>query len=119
MPNRFLRLPEVKLRVGLSRSSLYLRMAQGTFVKPIRLGPNSVAWREEDIDRWMTERITAGAAESTDALPESSAKAHEAPPAPEHRAEAAAGPVAPVGKHGFAARQTGTPALMSTRDGRR
>ncbi len=46
----------VQNRVQLSRSSIYLRMAQGTFPKPIRLGPNSVAWLASDIDSWICER---------------------------------------------------------------
>lgn len=119
MPNRFLRLPDVKLRVGLSRSSIYLRMGQGTFPKPIRLGEHSIAWREEDIDRWMAERVEAGTADSSDAQPEQIAGAHEAPLAPEYRAGAAAGPLARLGKRGFAARQARTSALTAAREGRR
>jgi hypothetical protein len=33
-----LRLPDVKRSTGLSRSTIYLRIAQGTFPKPVSLG---------------------------------------------------------------------------------
>ncbi len=34
-------------------------MEDGAFPKPIKLGERSVAWLEEDIDRWQQERIAA------------------------------------------------------------
>ena len=33
-----LKLPDVKRSTGLSRSTIYLRIAQGTFPKPVSLG---------------------------------------------------------------------------------
>jgi prophage regulatory protein len=41
----------VKNRVTLSR---WLR--SGGFPRPVRLGPNSVAWREEEIKAWLDSR---------------------------------------------------------------
>ena len=114
MPQRFLRLPEVKLRVGLSRSSIYFRKEQGTFPKPVRIGENSVAWREEDIDRWMSARAEVG---FMDPQPESCAEIQHVPPASEHRADA--GSIARAGIRGFAARRPGTTALATMQDGRR
>lgn len=116
MPQRFLRLPEVKLRVGLSRSSIYFRKEQGTFPNSVRLGENSVAWREEDIDRWMAARAEAGL---VNPQPESSAEMQRVAPPSEHRVDAAVGPIARAGRRGFAARRPGTTALASTQDGRR
>lgn len=60
-PTRLIRLPEVKGRVGLSRSSIYLRISEGTFPAPVRLGEKakSVAWDERAIDAWIEERLTA------------------------------------------------------------
>jgi prophage regulatory protein len=46
---KFNRLNAVKLKVGLSRSSIYLMMAAGTFPKSISLGERSVAWLDSDI----------------------------------------------------------------------
>lgn len=53
---RLLRLPEVLLRTGLSRSSIYERIRAGTFPKQVSLGVNSVAWLENDIAAWIAAR---------------------------------------------------------------
>ncbi len=53
MASRILRLPTVLLRTGLSRSTVYVRVAEGTFPRQLSLGPNTVGWRETDIDRWI------------------------------------------------------------------
>lgn len=52
-----LRLPDVKARTGLSRSTIYLKIAQGAFPAPIALGVRSVAWIEAEIDAWIAKRI--------------------------------------------------------------
>ena len=57
MSHRILRLHTVKKRTGLSRSTLYLRIAQGTFPKQIGLGGRAVGWLEEDIERWLIQQI--------------------------------------------------------------
>jgi len=54
---RLLRLPEIRSRVGLSTSTIYLRMDQGTFPKPISIGGRLVAWTESDIQKWIDNRI--------------------------------------------------------------
>lgn len=51
--DRFLRLAEVLHATGLGRNTIYRRMREGTFPRQIRLGPNSVAWRQSEIDKWM------------------------------------------------------------------
>ncbi len=52
-----LRLPEVKKRTGLSRSSIYAMINKGQFPKQIPLGDRAVGWLEEEIDGWITEKI--------------------------------------------------------------
>ena len=52
-----LRLPTVKERTGLSRSTIYLRMANNEFPRHISLGGRAVGWLESDIDEWIFERI--------------------------------------------------------------
>ncbi len=52
-----LRRREVQARTGLSRSSIYLRMAQGTFPRAIPLGPRAVGWVETEVDDWLDERV--------------------------------------------------------------
>lgn len=59
MSNSILRLPLVKTRTGLSRSSIYMSAAQGKFPSPIRLGERSVGWLESEIDSWVASRVEA------------------------------------------------------------
>lgn len=60
MAKRILRLPEVKARVGLSRSSIYLRINDDPeFPKPISLGDRAIGFLESDVDRWIASRIAA------------------------------------------------------------
>ncbi|EXF95592.1 DNA-binding protein [Pseudomonas fluorescens HK44] len=51
--DRFLRLDEVLHTTGLGRNTVYRRIREGTFPKQIRIGPNSVAWRQSAIAKWM------------------------------------------------------------------
>ena len=56
---RLLRLPRVIEKTGLSRSSLYEKIACGHFPKPVRLGTDarSVAWVECEVDEWIQDAI--------------------------------------------------------------
>ena len=56
-PIRFLRLPEVLERTGLSRSTIYVRLAARTFPRPVALGERAVGWIEAEVDEWVRERI--------------------------------------------------------------
>ncbi|SFP38407.1 transcriptional regulator, AlpA family [Geopseudomonas sagittaria] len=51
--DRLMRLDEVLHTTGLGRNTVYRRMREGTFPKQVKLGPNSVAWRQSDIATWM------------------------------------------------------------------
>ena len=51
----FLRLPDVMARTAISRRTIYRRMGEGTFPQSVKLGANSVAWRESDLVEWMAE----------------------------------------------------------------
>lgn len=48
-----LRLPAVRSRVGLPTSTIYRRIANGTFPKPVKIGAQSVAWVEAEILDWL------------------------------------------------------------------
>ena len=50
---------QVEARTGLSRSSIYQKVAEGTFPKPIRLSAQSVGWLSHEIDEWTEQRIRA------------------------------------------------------------
>ena len=54
-----LRRKQVEARTGLSRSTIYLRVNQGTFPKPVNLGARAVGWIESEISDWLTHRIEA------------------------------------------------------------
>jgi prophage regulatory protein len=58
-PRILLRLGDVLLRVGLSRSTVYRLVADGEFPSPVRLGTRSVAWRSEEVDEWVDRRPSA------------------------------------------------------------
>jgi len=49
-PTKFLKLPEVRIRTGKSRSSIYQGVNNGTFPKPIKIGPRAVGWIEAEIE---------------------------------------------------------------------
>ena len=57
MPHTVLRLPVVKARTGLSRSTIYLRVSQGAFPAPVSLGGRAVGWIEAEVDAWLTAQI--------------------------------------------------------------
>jgi prophage regulatory protein len=38
---------------GLSRSTIYLRIANGEFPRQISLGGRAIGWRETDVHRWL------------------------------------------------------------------
>lgn len=58
MAKIILRLPAVKARIGLSRSTIYSRISAGTFVAPIRIGPHSVGWLECEVEAWIEQQIS-------------------------------------------------------------
>ncbi len=57
MTTTILRLPTVKERTGLSRSTIYLKVSNGTFPAPISLGERAVGWIEEEIQTWLEIQI--------------------------------------------------------------
>lgn len=57
MATTILRLPTVKERTGLSRSTIYLRISEGRFPTPVSLGGRAVGWIEDEVNKWVTARI--------------------------------------------------------------
>ena len=60
MNDRLLRRREVEEITGMGRSSIYRLMHDGTFPRPVRVGPAAVRWRASDIDDWLATRPMAG-----------------------------------------------------------
>jgi prophage regulatory protein len=54
---RILRRKQVEILTGLCRSTIYQRLAEGTFPKQIRLGRRSVGWLASEVDGWIAARI--------------------------------------------------------------
>jgi prophage regulatory protein len=50
---RLLRLRDVKQKTGLGSSTIYRRIADGTFPAPRSLGPNTVRWLQSEVDAWI------------------------------------------------------------------
>jgi prophage regulatory protein len=59
MSEAILRLPAVKAQTGLSRSTIYLRISQGAFPKPISLGPRAIGWLQSEVSAWVNCRVKA------------------------------------------------------------
>ena len=57
MNERIMRLHEVMNVTGLSRSSIYLRVNEGTFPKQRKLGKRAVGWKENEIQAWIDSLI--------------------------------------------------------------
>ena len=58
MIGRIYRRPHVEHVTGLSRSTIYAKVAAGSFPKPVKLGARAVGWRESDILEWLASRQT-------------------------------------------------------------
>lgn len=54
---RLLRKPEVLARIGLGTTSLYAQIKAGRFPRSLSLGGRAVAWREQDVQNWIADRI--------------------------------------------------------------
>ena len=54
-----LRRPQVEIRTGMARSTIYLGIKAGTFPQPIKLGPRSVGWLENEVEDWLRLRVKA------------------------------------------------------------
>ena len=48
--------PEVERRTGLSRSTIYRKMRDGTFPVPLKVSARAVRWRESDIRAYVDSR---------------------------------------------------------------
>lgn len=58
MTYTILRIPAAKSQSGYSRSTIYLRIAQGLWTKPVSLGPRAVGWPSNEIDALNAARIS-------------------------------------------------------------
>ena len=68
MSNTLLRLPAVKAQSGYSRSTIYLRITQGLWTRPVSLGARSVAWPAGEVAALNAARIAGKSDEEIRAL---------------------------------------------------
>jgi prophage regulatory protein len=56
-PDRIIRIQTVLARTGLSRSTLYRKMNEGTFPSQVKISIHGAGWRESAINRWIEDPI--------------------------------------------------------------
>ncbi len=67
-PDRIIRLKTVLSRTGLSRSTIYRKIAEGTFPVQLKISTNGTGWRESDINLWMADPERYGRDERQEAV---------------------------------------------------
>ena len=68
MVTKLARKPRVLDATGYSNSTLYLKIAEGTFTPGVKLGLRSVAWPEYEVDAINAARIAGKSDEEIRAL---------------------------------------------------
>ena len=56
--DRIIRLKTVLSRTGLSRSTIYRKIADGTFPSQLKISANGAGWHESDINRWIADPVS-------------------------------------------------------------
>jgi prophage regulatory protein len=56
-PDRIIRIRTVLSRTGLSRSTLYRKINEGTFPKQVQISIHGAGWRESAINRWIADPV--------------------------------------------------------------
>lgn len=54
---RIIRLKTVLSRTGLSRSTMYRKIAEGTFPCQVKISIHGAGWRESAINRWIADPV--------------------------------------------------------------
>lgn len=54
---RIIRLKTVLARTGLSRSTMYRKIAEGTFPCQLKISIHGAGWRESSINRWIADPV--------------------------------------------------------------
>ena len=68
MKRTILRIPAVKSESGLSRSTIYLRVSQGLWTRPVSLGARAVGWPSDEVEAINAARIAGKTDEEVRAL---------------------------------------------------
>lgn len=62
-PDRILRINTVLARTGLSRSTMYRKIQNGTFPKNVQISTRCAGWRESAIAEWLKNPVSYSAAD--------------------------------------------------------
>jgi prophage regulatory protein len=54
-PDRILRLKTVLTRTGLSRSTLYRKIREGSFPAQVQISVHGAGWHESAVNRWIAD----------------------------------------------------------------
>ncbi|MCW0198407.1 AlpA family transcriptional regulator [Sphingopyxis sp.] len=54
---RIIRLKTVMIRTGLSRTTLYRKISQGTFPRQIKISIHGAGWRESAVNQWIADPV--------------------------------------------------------------
>lgn len=57
-PDRIIRFKTVLARTGLSRSTIYRKIAEGTFPAQLKISANGAGWHESEISRWIANPVS-------------------------------------------------------------
>lgn len=68
-PEKIIRLKTVLQRIGLSRSTLYRKIADGTFPRQLPISINGAGWHESAVQRWIADPAGYRADEGERAAP--------------------------------------------------
>lgn len=55
VPEKIIRLKTVLDRTGLSRSTLYRKITEGTFPAQFKISVHGAGWHESAIERWVAD----------------------------------------------------------------
>jgi prophage regulatory protein len=56
-PEKIIRLKTVLARTGLSRSTMYRKIAEGTFPAQVRISIHGAGWHESELNRWIADPV--------------------------------------------------------------
>ena len=56
-PDRILRIRSVLDRTGLSRSTLYRKIQQGSFPRQVQIAERCTGWRESAVEGWIRDPV--------------------------------------------------------------
>jgi prophage regulatory protein len=63
-PEKIIRLKTVLARTGLSRSTMYRKIADGTFPPQVRISIHGAGWHESELNRWIANPVAYRVGES-------------------------------------------------------